>query len=202
MSATWPIIKKTPHTRAQAVLGDYDQLCRDFSWDEARALLDYLPDGCLNICHEAIDRHVGRGNGEVTALRWIGRGDNIQDFTYADLQRETSKFANVLKANQIGAGDRVFSLLGRITQLYIAALGTLKNGGVYSPLFAAFGPDLEDEIIDPETAFRDQFEFDSMDFLNFVIGLHQASGEEIPEADYPQLTSLNDCVSYLRARNV
>ena len=63
-------------------------------------------------------------------------------------------------------------------------------------------PDLEDEIIDPDTPFRDQFEFDSMDFLNFVIGLHQASGKEIPEADYPQLMSLEDCVSYLKARNV
>ena len=141
MSANWPIITKTPRARAQAVLGDYDQACREFSWDEARALLDYMPDGCLNICHQAVDRHVDKGNGEVTALRWIGRGDDIQDFTYADLQRETAKFANVLKANQIGAGDRVFSLLGRIPQLYIAALGALKNGSVYSPLFAAFGPD-------------------------------------------------------------
>ncbi|MGI9511586.1 MAG: acyl carrier protein [Anderseniella sp.] len=62
-------------------------------------------------------------------------------------------------------------------------------------------PDLEDEIIDPETPFRDQFEFDSMDFLNFVIGIHQVTGVEIPEADYPQLTSLKDSISYLRARN-
>ena len=63
-------------------------------------------------------------------------------------------------------------------------------------------PDLEGEIIDPETPFRDQFEFDSMDFLNFIIGLHEVTGEEIPEADYPQLASLKDCVSYLKARNV
>jgi len=63
-------------------------------------------------------------------------------------------------------------------------------------------PDLEGEAIDPETPFRDQFEFDSMDFLNFIIGLHQATGEEIPETDYPQLASLKDCVSYLKARNV
>lgn len=62
-------------------------------------------------------------------------------------------------------------------------------------------PDLEDEIIDPDTPFRDQFEFDSMDFLNFVIGIHQVTGVEIPEADYPQLTSLKDSISYLRARN-
>jgi acyl carrier protein len=63
-------------------------------------------------------------------------------------------------------------------------------------------PDLEGEAIDPETPFRDQFEFDSMDFLNFIIGLHQATGKEIPEADYPQLASLKDCVSYLKAKNV
>lgn len=63
-------------------------------------------------------------------------------------------------------------------------------------------PDLEDEIIDPEIPFRDQFDFDSMDFLNFVIGIHETTGVEIPEADYPQLTSLKDCVSYLRTRDV
>ena len=38
-------------------------------------------------------------------------------------------------------GDRVFSLLGRVPELYIAALGTLKNGSVFSPLFSAFGPE-------------------------------------------------------------
>ena len=41
----------------------------------------------------------------------------------------------------IGKGDRVFSLLGRVPELYIAALGTLKNGSVFSPLFSAFGPE-------------------------------------------------------------
>ena len=141
MSVTWPTFTKTAETRAGTELGDYDQVYQAFSWDDARALLDYLPDGGLNICHEAVDRHVDNRNGEVTALRWIGRNDDIQEFTYADLKRETAKFANVLKASQIGRGDRVFSLLGRIPQLYIAALGTLKNGSVYSPLFAAFGPD-------------------------------------------------------------
>ena len=76
-------------------------------------------------------------------------------------------------------------------------LGELVKRALYE-----VAPDLEDEIIDPETPFRDQFEFDSMDFLNFVIALHQASGKEIPEADYPQLTSLNDCIAYLGERDV
>ena len=50
-------------------------------------------------------------------------------------------FANVLAAADIGKGNCVFALLGRVPALYIAALGALKNGSVFSPLFSAFGPD-------------------------------------------------------------
>jgi acyl carrier protein len=61
-------------------------------------------------------------------------------------------------------------------------------------------PDIEGQEIDPGEKFRDQFEIDSMDFLNFVIGLHKATGVPIPEADYEKLTTLSDCVAYLKAR--
>lgn len=61
-------------------------------------------------------------------------------------------------------------------------------------------PDLEGETIDPDRSFMDQFDLDSMDFLNFVIGLHKATEVEIPEADYPQISSMSDCVSYLKSR--
>jgi acetyl-CoA synthetase len=47
----------------------------------------------------------------------------------------------VLRGLGIGKGDRVFSLLGRTSQLYVAALGTLKNASVFCPLFSAFGPE-------------------------------------------------------------
>jgi acyl carrier protein len=43
-------------------------------------------------------------------------------------------------------------------------------------------------------------DLDSMDFLNFVIALHEASGVDVPEKDYPQLASLNGCIEYLAAR--
>lgn len=59
-------------------------------------------------------------------------------------------------------------------------------------------PDLAGEKIDPVLAFRDQFDFDSMDFLHFVVGLHRATGLDIPESDYPRLTSLDACAAYLR----
>jgi acyl carrier protein len=63
----------------------------------------------------------------------------------------------------------------------------------------AVAPDLEGEPIDPEQSFREQFEIDSMDFLNFVIGLNKLTGLEIPEADYPQLQTPRAAVEYLRS---
>jgi len=65
----------------------------------------------------------------------------VRDFTYAALGAAVNRFANVLAQRGIGKGDRVFSLLGRVPELYIAALGTLKNASVFSPLFSAFGPE-------------------------------------------------------------
>jgi hypothetical protein len=84
---------------------------------------------------------VKAGRGDKLALRWIGRDDAIRDFSYAALGAAANRFANVLTQNGIGKGERVFSLLGRVPELYIAALGTLKNGSVFSPLFSAFGPE-------------------------------------------------------------
>ena len=103
--------------------------------DQARALLDGLPGGGLNIAYEAVDRHVAHGLGDKIALRWIGQDDAIRDLTYSDLQRQTNKFANALRSLDIAKGDRVYCLLGRVPELYIAALGALKAGAVFCPLF-------------------------------------------------------------------
>jgi acyl carrier protein len=51
--------------------------------------------------------------------------------------------------------------------------------------------------MDPKMRFNEQFEFDSMDFLNFVAGLHHATGLELPERDYPRLSNLESAVAYL-----
>jgi acyl carrier protein len=61
-------------------------------------------------------------------------------------------------------------------------------------------PESENQPIEPEADFRDQMDLDSMDFLNFVIALHEATGVDIPEKDYPQLANLNGCIDYLAAR--
>lgn len=137
----WEAIQKKPEDIARANLRNYDDTVLTFSWERARLLLDGLPGGGLNIAYEAVDRHVLHGSGNKVALRWVSRDEDIEDFTYDRLRLETNRFANVLRSLGIAKGDRVYSLLGRVPELYVAVLGTLKNGSVFSPLFSAFGPE-------------------------------------------------------------
>jgi acyl carrier protein len=58
-------------------------------------------------------------------------------------------------------------------------------------------PDVDAAALDAARPFRDQFDFDSMDQLNFVVGLHRRLGVDVPESDYPRLATLDGCVAYL-----
>ena len=120
---------------------DYERTRAEFSWDAARRALEGLPGGGLNIAHEAVDRHAAGPRRDRLALRFLGKRGETRDFTYARLGALTSRCANVLKRLGVARGERVFALAGRIPELYISALGTLKHGGVFCPLFSAFGPE-------------------------------------------------------------
>jgi acyl carrier protein len=61
-------------------------------------------------------------------------------------------------------------------------------------------PEIDVSQIDFAIDLREQVDFDSMDILNLVVAIHEATGVEIPEADYPQMVSLDGCVRYLRSR--
>jgi hypothetical protein len=66
----------------------------------------------------------------------------------------------------------------------------------------AIAPDMEGEPLDPERRYRDQFDFDSMDFLRFVLELHRRTGVDVAESDYPRLQTLAGGVAYLRGKGV
>ncbi|MBN1205399.1 MAG: acetate--CoA ligase [Myxococcaceae bacterium] len=120
----------------------YEEARASFSWAAAEHELAGLPgDKGLNIAHEAVDRHCLEGRGGRQALRWLGRHGERKVITYAELSARTNRFAQLLAGLGIRPGERVFSLLGRIPELYIAALGTLKHRAVFCPLFSAFGPE-------------------------------------------------------------
>jgi acetyl-CoA synthetase len=123
-------------------LSDYEKVKTTFSWENVAKELSGLPDGKgLNIAHEAVDRHAQSHLKETLALRFIRKDRSFQDFTYSDLKKQTSKFANVLENLGIQKGERVFSFTGRIPELYLSALGSLKFTAVFCPLFSVFGPE-------------------------------------------------------------
>jgi acetyl-CoA synthetase len=135
-----PISIKGPF-RVPPNLSDYDSERLGFSWEKAERLLTGMPGDRWNIAHEAIDRHAtGSAAGRV-AIRWLGRSGDREHYTYADLADATARFASGLDGLGVARGDRVFTLMPRIPELYIATLGALKNGNVVAPLFSAFGPE-------------------------------------------------------------
>jgi acetyl-CoA synthetase len=123
-------------------LKDYASLTKSFDWNKERSHLDGLPGNKgLNIAYEAVGRHARGPNKNTVALRWIQKNNAVKDFSYHDLDELSSRFANVLASLGIKKGEKVFSLTGRIPELYIAALGTLKATSVFCPMFSVFGPE-------------------------------------------------------------
>jgi acyl carrier protein len=61
-------------------------------------------------------------------------------------------------------------------------------------------PEMNMQSLDPSADLREALDIDSMDFLNFVIAVHHRFGVDIPELDYPKLTTLDGAVTYLKAK--
>ncbi|HMM45536.1 MAG TPA: acyl carrier protein [Candidatus Macondimonas sp.] len=67
-------------------------------------------------------------------------------------------------------------------------------------ILATIAPEMEPATLDPMLDLREQLDIDSMDLLNFITAVHKRLGVNIPEADYPRLTSLAACVDYVVER--
>jgi acetyl-CoA synthetase len=135
-----PVIHKQPAS-PPPVLASWPEERERFSWNAARALLDGLPHGTgLNIAYEAVTRHARGPRATRTALRWLGKASR-RDISYLELEQASARFANALTELGVRPGERVFVLLGRIPELYVAALGALRARCVLCPLFSAFGPE-------------------------------------------------------------
>ena len=75
---------------------------------------------------------------------------------------------------------------------------TLTEGAL--TLLRRIAPEIEPQDIDPARALRHQVDLDSMDWLNFLVGLHERFGVDIAESDYAHLITLNDVLDYVQAR--
>ena len=123
-------------------LKDYEVFSHSFTWEAEQKFLDGLPEQKgFNIAYEAAERHAKGKLKDTVALRWVLKDKTVKDFTYYEIHKLSSRFANALTTLGIKKGERVFALTGRIPELYIAALGTLKKTAVFCPLFSVFGPE-------------------------------------------------------------
>lgn len=123
-------------------LTNYETFCNSFSWQYEQRFLDGLPgNNGINIAYEATERHAKGKLKDHIALRFIKKDKSFKDFTFYDIHKLSSRFASALTTLGIKKGDRVFALTGRIPELYIAAMGTLKMTAVFCPLFSVFGPE-------------------------------------------------------------
>lgn len=65
-------------------------------------------------------------------------------------------------------------------------------------LLGEIAPEADPASVKPDVSFRDQLDIDSIDFLNFIVAMHKQFQIDVPESDYPELTTIDGCVRYLR----
>ncbi|HEY9024384.1 MAG TPA: acetate--CoA ligase [Burkholderiaceae bacterium] len=135
------VLTRAPAT-GRAKLAADEAARASFSWAVARqSLLGSAPGEPLNIAEIVVDRHARGERAGKLALRWLGMDGKVRDLSYAQLGELTSRFANLLAGLGVHAGDGVFLLCGRIPELHVALLGSLKQRCIVTPLFSAFGPE-------------------------------------------------------------
>ena len=117
----------------------HEDFMATFHAEDLVASLSGDPATGINACIECCDHHA-EAEAERAALYWEGIDGSSEVLTFTQLQERAARFANVLAAHGIRAGDRVAVMLPRIPELMVAALGVWRAGAVYTPLFTAFGP--------------------------------------------------------------
>jgi len=121
----------------------------NFNWTQIENELGIHRLEELNLTHLAIDRHASSHRRDKIALFWEGKKGETESYTFGELSALTNKFANVLAGLGVSKGDRVFTFIERIPEVYIAVFGSLKLGAIVGPLFADFGPEpVRDRLLD------------------------------------------------------
>ena len=109
--------------------------------DSGAPLYRWFPDGELNTCVNAIDRHVAAGRGDRVAVIYDSPVTGSQrTITYAELLDDVSRFAGALASLGVGRGDRVLIYMPMIPEAVVAMLATARLGAVHSVVFGGFAP--------------------------------------------------------------
>ena len=113
------------------------------NWSYDPVSIKWFEDGTLNICHNAVDRHVAAGKGDTVALIFEPDSPDgeVRTLTYGDLQREVIRMANTLKKLGVRKGDRVTIYMPMVPEGAMAMLACARIGAIHSVIFGGFSPD-------------------------------------------------------------
>ena len=127
--------KRLDWTRAPTIAGDW-------SFAEADFHIKWFADGRLNVAANCIDRHLA-AHGDTVAIIWEPDvpSEEARHITYRDLHTEVCRFANVLKGQGVGKGDRVTLYMPMIPEAAYAALACARIGAIHSVVFGGFSAD-------------------------------------------------------------
>jgi acetyl-CoA synthetase len=128
----------------------FEPFTKLYEWDPPYA--KWYLGGKLNVCFNAVDRHVEAGNGDRVAYYWEGEPeDERRAITFADLQRETVRLANALRELGVRKGTPVGIYMGMVPQLPIAMLACARIGAPHTVVFGGFSAEsLSDRLNDME----------------------------------------------------
>ncbi|MFW6376910.1 MAG: acetate--CoA ligase [archaeon] len=121
-----------------ADLIDWDETYDTVLDDSDAPFYEWFTGGKLNACYNCVDRHVEAGDGDRTAIEWIGEEGETRTYTYRDLHREVNAFAAALRDLGVEEDDVVTMYLPMIPALPIAMLATARIGAPHSVVFAGF----------------------------------------------------------------
>ncbi len=109
--------------------------------DSSPPFYRWFPDAELNVCHNAVDRHVEAGHGDRTALVYDSPvTGSVTRLTYSELLDQVARFAGVLRGLGVTRGDRVVIYMPMVPQAAMAMLACARLGAVHSVVFGGFAP--------------------------------------------------------------
>lgn len=181
----------------------YGEAARELHWfQDFSSVVSYdAPDarwfsgGKTNLCYNCVDRQVGAGFGEQTAILWEAEalssgGEPVtRAISYGELQEETSRFGNALRSIGIGKGDVVTIYMGMVPELAVAVLGCARIGAAHSVIFGGFSAQaIADRVTDADSRvvvtcdglFRRGKIVPLKENVDEAIGLIESSGKSSP----------------------
>ena len=148
--ATVPDWDAVAQRAAADLTGFWEEQARELEWykpwdtvlDETKKpFFKWFVGAQTNIVHNCLDRYLKTATRNKTALIWEGEKGDTREFSFASLNREVSRFANVLKGLGIAKGDLVTIYMGRVPEIIVAMLACAKVGAIHSVVYGGFSVD-------------------------------------------------------------